>query len=63
MDDFEDEDPPPILNTGSVYDLVGKPRRGKKQRAIGFVLFPDRERKKPPKQPIAKKPTRRTRRK
>jgi hypothetical protein len=60
MDDFDDEDPPPILNTGSVYDLVGKPRRGKK-RQIGFVLFPDKVKKQP--RPAAKKPARRPRRK
>jgi hypothetical protein len=58
-DDFDDEDPPPTLNMGSVYDLVGKPRRGKK-RAIGFVTFPD---KPVPKKVAPKKPQRRTRRK
>jgi hypothetical protein len=60
-DDFDDEDPPPILNTGSVYDLVGKPRKGKK-RSIGFVTFPDKPVAKKVK-PAPKKPQRRTRRK
>jgi hypothetical protein len=61
MDDYDDEDPPPILNTGSVYDLAGKPRKGKKH-PIGFVHFPGT--KFNSKKRIApKKPQRRVRRK